>query len=80
MQPIHVAARNGKTDVINMLVKKYGVDPQAKAAYVRVLYVYVYVPMYTYCNLDYVSESLNWLYTYIMCIHTYVCINMCIRD
>ena len=31
MQPIHVAARNGHTEVINMLVETYGVDPQAKA-------------------------------------------------
>ena len=28
MQPIHSAVTNGHTDVINILVEKYGVDPQ----------------------------------------------------
>ena len=41
MQPIHSAASNGHIDVINVLVEKYGVDPQEKAE-VCTLYTYVY--------------------------------------
>ena len=31
MQPIHCAAIHGHIDVINILVERYGVDPQEKA-------------------------------------------------
>ena len=65
MEPIHIAAQNGHINVIDMLVKTYGVDPQAKAdvrmhtyrTYIVRIYVRTYV--HTLCTHTYVPTKIN---------------------
>ena len=65
MQPIHSAASKGQIDVINILVEKYGVDPQEKAdvrTYICDIVFYVYIFMHM--HIHYHSKTTSLLLTF----------------
>jgi len=70
MQPIHIAAMFGCSEILKYLGTLPGVNPNAIESTVTVKYNYMYVHMYV-CK--YVCIA---MYIYLMestCVHTYVC-------